>query len=191
MTADGVAQLRDLATHFARGLLSSFLALQTEGAGKTGCALHPRSHVQLCEKGAHEHTGPAESIRPSLRNGFTAYAVISPATNSLLSPSLANMVCLNPVGSTRLHQLDISNGCRNHTVLPYAATSFVCVLLIAHEQARPAITFHARRCRVHRNPSRVRDAGQRPSGWDGMRLDIVLIWGVAKRNIFGKSENMI
>src|SRR5215210_5440007 len=26
---------------------------------------------------AHEHTGEAESIRPSLRNGFTAYAVIS------------------------------------------------------------------------------------------------------------------
>ena len=24
---------------------------------------------------AHEHTGPAESIRPSLRNGFTAYNV--------------------------------------------------------------------------------------------------------------------
>src|SRR3954470_5747651 len=42
----------------------------------------------LCEKCAHEHTGEAESIRPSLRNGFTAYAVISPATNSFLSPSL-------------------------------------------------------------------------------------------------------
>jgi len=30
--------------------------------------------------------------------------------------------CLSPVGPTRLHRLGISNGCRNHTVLPYAAT---------------------------------------------------------------------
>jgi len=34
------------------------------------------------KKCAHEHTGPAESIRPSLRNGLTAYAELSPETNS-------------------------------------------------------------------------------------------------------------
>ena len=47
----------------------------------------------VCKMGnenAHEHTGSAEGIRHSLRNGFTAYAVISPATNSFLSPSSAN-----------------------------------------------------------------------------------------------------
>ena len=45
-----------------------------EGAGKTGCALHPRSHVQMCiKKCAHEHTGSAEAVRPSLRNGLTTY----------------------------------------------------------------------------------------------------------------------
>jgi hypothetical protein len=26
---------------------------------------------------AHEHTGSAEAVRPSLRNGFTAYLVLS------------------------------------------------------------------------------------------------------------------
>ncbi|MEO6840592.1 MAG: hypothetical protein ABI192_07485, partial [Bradyrhizobium sp.] len=51
-----------------------------EGAGKTGCALHPRSRVQTVKKGAHEHTGSAEAVRPSLRNGFTAYFVLSLAT---------------------------------------------------------------------------------------------------------------
>ena len=56
--------------------------LEKEGAGKTGCALHPRSRVQLRKERAHEHTGPAESIRPSLRNGLTAYFVLSPVTNS-------------------------------------------------------------------------------------------------------------
>jgi hypothetical protein len=33
-------------------------------------------------KCAHEHTGPAESIRPSLRNGFTAYNELSPVNGS-------------------------------------------------------------------------------------------------------------
>jgi hypothetical protein len=33
-------------------------------------------------KNAHEHTGSAEAIRHSLRNGFTAYGALSSATNS-------------------------------------------------------------------------------------------------------------
>ena len=44
-----------------------------EGAGNAGCALHPRSRVQWVEGNAHEHTGSAEALRHSLRNGFTAY----------------------------------------------------------------------------------------------------------------------
>jgi hypothetical protein len=32
---------------------------------------------------AHEHTGSAESIRPSLRNGFTAYFVLFPVNGFL------------------------------------------------------------------------------------------------------------
>ena len=35
-------------------------------------------------KSAHEHTGSAEAVRPSLRNGFTAYFVLSPARPGLL-----------------------------------------------------------------------------------------------------------
>ena len=33
-------------------------------------------------KNAHEHTGSAETLRHPPRNGFTAYIVLSPATNS-------------------------------------------------------------------------------------------------------------
>jgi hypothetical protein len=33
---------------------------------------------------AHEHTGSAETLRPSLRNGFTAYIVLSPVRPGLL-----------------------------------------------------------------------------------------------------------
>src|SRR5258708_23789399 len=39
---------------------------------------------------AHEHTGSAESIRHPPRNGFTAYGVLSSATNSVLPPSPAD-----------------------------------------------------------------------------------------------------
>jgi hypothetical protein len=40
-------------------------------------------------KSAHEHTGSAEAIRHSLRNGVTAYAVLSPVSEFVLSPSLS------------------------------------------------------------------------------------------------------
>src|SRR6478609_62586 len=34
---------------------------------------------------AHEHTGSAETLRPSLRSGFTAYFVLSPENGSFAS----------------------------------------------------------------------------------------------------------
>jgi hypothetical protein len=40
------------------------------------------SCARCTKKCAHEHTGSAETLRHSLRNGLTAYAVLSPATNS-------------------------------------------------------------------------------------------------------------
>ena len=59
---------------------------EIEGAGKTGCALHPRSRVQNARvKNAHEHTGSAETLRPSLRNGFTAYIVLSSVTGFVVT----------------------------------------------------------------------------------------------------------
>src|SRR6266545_2997939 len=63
-----------------------------EGAGKTGCALHPRSRVQCAsEKCAHEHTGSAETLRPSLRNGFTAYFALSPVNGLLATVAAPDM----------------------------------------------------------------------------------------------------
>ena len=69
--------VRILATPFARVLqihsptkVRGRTRPSREGAGKTGCALHPRSHVQRKTKNAHEQTGSAETLRPSLRNGL-------------------------------------------------------------------------------------------------------------------------
>jgi hypothetical protein len=67
----------------------NLVPLKSEGAGKTGCALHPRSRVQCAFKeSAHEHTGSAESIRPSLRNGFTAYSALSSVTGFVVTVAL-------------------------------------------------------------------------------------------------------
>jgi hypothetical protein len=97
--------------------------LEEEGAGKTGCALHPRSRVHVAhQENAHEHTGP------SLRNGFTAYFVLSPATGLF--------VTVAGVMRKHLANLTPASGRQDHTTSPYASASFV-------------------NCadRVHRNPS--------------------------------------
>ena len=38
------------------------------------------SCARCTKRNAHEHTGSAEAVRPSLRNGFTAYNGLSPVT---------------------------------------------------------------------------------------------------------------
>src|SRR5947207_5323674 len=53
-------------------------------APEVSCAVYPK-------KGAHEHTGAAENIRHSLRNGFTAYNALSPVSHVLLPPSTPTM----------------------------------------------------------------------------------------------------
>src|SRR5256885_11717769 len=55
---------------------------------------------------AHEHTGEAENIRHSLRNGFTAYNALSPVSHVLLPPSTP------------------TSGRQDHTSLPYAPAPF-------------------------------------------------------------------
>jgi hypothetical protein len=54
------------------------------------------------QKHAHEHTGPAEAIRLSLRSGFTAYFALSPVTGFFVTV----------IGAMREHrrQLDASIG---------------------------------------------------------------------------------
>src|SRR5437762_14345528 len=68
-------------------------------APEVSCAVYPK-------KGANEHTGTAENIRHSLRNGFTAYNALSPVSHVLLPPSTPTM------------------GRQDHTPLPYASMPF-------------------------------------------------------------------
>jgi hypothetical protein len=71
---------RILAARRARALPEFSLTLEQEGAGKAGCALHPRSRVQTCTKKrtrAYRSSGgnPAFPAR-----WFTAYTVLSLVT---------------------------------------------------------------------------------------------------------------
>ena len=43
------------------------------------------------KKNAHEHTGSAEALRHSLRNGFTAYFALSPENRACLPPSPSDL----------------------------------------------------------------------------------------------------
>jgi len=111
-----------------------------EGAGNAGCALHPRSRVQDCAKNAHT------SIQVQRRQSDIPCAMAlrlmpcSPRRRIRLVTVAAGLMAI-PTRSDRIshRQLDTSNGCRNHTVLPYAAASFVWCALIAHGN-RPATT---------------------------------------------------
>ena len=110
-------RLRVLAALIARGFPEDIRPLKTEGAGKTGCALHPRSRVQSCtRKCAHEHTGSAETLRPSPRNGFTAYNALFLVTGFLVTIASRD----NP------QNLTPASGRQNHTSSPYVRT---CVRL--------------------------------------------------------------
>jgi hypothetical protein len=60
---------------------------------------------KIVQKNAHEHTGSAEAIRHSLRNGFTAYFELL-EYRAFLPPSPSDMAHPRPVGPTCLRRLD-------------------------------------------------------------------------------------
>src|SRR5260370_33664451 len=81
---------------------------------------------KIVRKNAHEHTGPAEALRHSLRDGFTAYGALSPATNSFCHRRRRIGGLVEPGWAREnLRRLDTSNGGQNHTLLPYASAPFV------------------------------------------------------------------
>jgi hypothetical protein len=103
-------------------------------------------------------------IRHSLRNGLTAYATLSSATNSSCHRRRRIEVAARP-GRVRgrYRRLGTSNGCRDHMVLPYAQTPFVLRACDrSRGSTRPAITLACRRSRVHRILSHVRDDARPP-----------------------------
>jgi hypothetical protein len=107
-----------------------------EGAGKAGCSMHPQPRVQNKNSTRASHYRFTGVTRPSLRNGFTAYIVLSPANGFFATVAL------------RVFAQDLTPAprCQDHTFSPYASS--------VARLATPS---------VHRIPSRVDDVAQRPS----------------------------
>ncbi len=129
--------VRIVATRCARALRRLPPSEEQEGAGKAGCALHPRSRVQQCTKKrtrAYRSSGgnPAFPAR-----WFTAYSALSPVTG--LSCHRHPREVLLPANLTP------ASGRQDHTASPSARLAFVC-----------------RKLRVHRIPPRVRDDREPP-----------------------------
>ena len=94
-----------------------------EGTGKAGCRPAPAVRcAKGCAKRPHSSIQVWPITRPSLRDGRTAYAVLSREPNSLWPPSpprkspAPRRLALMP----HPPRLDRSNDGQDHTVLPYA-----------------------------------------------------------------------
>src|SRR6201994_4295551 len=84
---------------------------RVRAAPAVSCAL---MHNKKC---AHEHTGSAETLRPSLRNGFTTY------TRSPWRPGF--LVTITRVMRSIIARLTPTLGRQDHTLSPYALMSNV------------------------------------------------------------------
>jgi hypothetical protein len=140
-------------------------------------------------RGAHEHTGTAGALRHSPRNGFTAYAELSPETNSFClrhrridgvgKPGRASYASadLTPATGARTTWFCRTLQCRSSAAPPVRSRA----------KARPAIRLkRSGRCRVHRIPTHVRDDRDTPllagRNGRGCRADL----GAGRRSIFLK-----
>jgi hypothetical protein len=113
-----------LPRRLAPGLCGRHSPKKEEGAGKRRVPAAPAARVQR-DKHTVVTTGTPDT-RHSLRNGFNGLFRALPGDEFLLSPSSVDLSAhRNPVGLAYIHKLDTSNGCQDHTALPYAATFLI------------------------------------------------------------------
>src|SRR5712691_3232419 len=135
--------------HTARGCASAFSRrdapelcvdcrpLKEEGAGKAGCALHPRSRVQTCTKKRTRAYRCSQDIPAFPARWFTAYFELSPVNG--FSCHRHPREVLLPANLTPAPRR------QDHTTSPSARVTLV-----------------SRNFRVHRIPPRVRDDREPP-----------------------------
>jgi hypothetical protein len=110
--------------------------LRAQGRPGACCTRGPACDLrkQMCTRAYRA----ARTLRPSLRNGFTAYFVLSPENGSFASVAREKLSLLPDLAPAPRRP--------NHTTSPYASGAHVC-----------------RTLSVHRIPPRVRDVRERPS----------------------------
>jgi hypothetical protein len=147
------------------------LSLKQEGAGNAGCALHPRSRVQMSKENAHEHTGSAESNPTFPAQWLYGLWRALPGVSGFLAPVASRKPALWP-GRAFAPPKDLTptseasgphvfavrfNTARQH--VPRPLTEFI----------PPAIPLRARCRRVHHIPSQrsvtMANAPSSGTGW--------------------------
>ena len=79
---------------------STLSLLEKRAQGKPGARCTRGLVCNVRKESAHEHTGPAEAIRLSLRDGFTVYFELSPVTGLLPPSSLRSLLLAKLSAST-------------------------------------------------------------------------------------------
>ena len=145
----GMTRLHDLAARFARGLLSNFLTLQTEGAGMPGARC---TRGLVCNRHKKMRTRAYRAAEASDIPCAMVLRLIS------CSPRSGRARCHRRRRNC-FHRLDASIGASG-----------------PHDFTVRIRTIRQRRIRVHRIPSRACDDRETPlvSGRD--QIDIFLIW---------------
>src|SRR6266702_1729270 len=150
--------VRVLATQCARAL-HLFFALENQRAQGMPDARCTRGLACNVHKEVRTRAyRAAESIRHSLRNGFTAYNALSPVIGSFAT------VIPEKLASQELDASTEASG--------------------PHDFAVRFRAVRQKHIHVHRNPSLVRDDGRRPSSRDGMAIDVPLICPPGKAKYF-------
>jgi hypothetical protein len=112
---------------------------------------------KIVRRNAHEHTGSAETLRHSPRNGFTAYSALSSVTGFLATVigGIPRSIHLDRCATANLAP---ASGRQNHTTSPSASATLV-----------------SRSLRVHRISPHVRDDREPPlsSGETGQFLALI------------------
>jgi hypothetical protein len=159
-------RLRNLAARCARVLLGNSALLQEKaqgypkrGAGKTGCALHPRSRVQRQRERrtrAYRFSGSSPAFPAQW-----FYSLFRALPGDRLS-------CHRRQCDARHHhQLDASTGASG-----------------PHDFAVRLSAVRQERLHVHRIPPHVRDDRETPLVWDGMARIKPVIWVGRKQKYF-------
>src|SRR5216684_652 len=180
-------------SHGAMRPSCAFIFRPLEGVGNAGCPLHPRPrvHFVLVERTRVTTSTPE---RPAFPHAMvlTAYVVLSPVTglfchrrqriSGLSAPGWADLP------STRLDASVGASGPHDFAVRSNRLSS--ARLVTAHRFKEPALRSPRAQNAAASTASRpyVRDDGQRPSVWDGIRKVLEVIWGVRKQKYFCKQD---
>jgi len=155
--------LRDPAARCAR-VLPGFTLENKRAQGMPGArctrGLVRKMHKEMRTR-AYRFSG---GVRHPLRDGFTAYAVLSPATNSSCHRRRRILRLLNPVGfELATADLAPATGVRTTRFCRTLKRRSSCTPANrSRGSTRPATSIARRRSRVHHIPSRVRDDARPP-----------------------------